>query len=133
MAVPRAVKATTQAIATNAAATAYSESSSPVSSWRKFVIIFCSLFLVSGFWKGLTTRFTRVSPQLKRVEPIFCRIELSRDGGGQGVDLRANGGAESCESGNDGDRNQSCGNGIFRQLKTCFIAKEIPNHFFWLL
>ena len=34
------------------------------------------------------------------------------------------------KSNDDCDRNQSCGNGVFRQLKTGFIAKEFPNHVF---
>jgi hypothetical protein len=52
------------------------------------------------------------------------------DVGAEFVDLSADGCAQRRESSDDGDSNQRCGNGIFRQLKTCFIAKEIPNHFF---
>jgi hypothetical protein len=48
MALPNVVKATTAAIATKAAATAYSESSRPVSSRKKFLIMICSLGIFLG-------------------------------------------------------------------------------------
>jgi len=46
MAVPRAVNAPTTAIATNAAATAYSDSSRPVSSRKNLLIILFAPFIV---------------------------------------------------------------------------------------
>src|SRR5882724_2692495 len=129
MAVPRLVKATTTAMATNAAATAYSESSRPVSSRRKFLIIFFAPLPDGTTLEEPTTRFTRVRPQLKRAGPHSCCVGLSVDGRGKRVNLSVNGGAEGRESSDDCDRNQGCRNGIFRQLKTGFIAKEFPNHF----
>src|SRR5258705_8015944 len=47
---PRSVKAATAAIATSAAATAYSESSSPVSSWKNLLIMVLLLIV----WLGVT-------------------------------------------------------------------------------
>jgi hypothetical protein len=45
-------------------------------------------------------------------------------------DLIANRCTQRRKGADDGDRDQSCGNSVFRQFKTGFIAKEIPNHLF---
>jgi hypothetical protein len=64
-------------------------------------------------------------------------LELLSNGRAKRSDFAADCRSQGREGGDDRNRNQSCGDCIFRQLKTCFIAKEIPNHFFaplvWLL
>src|SRR5436305_6726856 len=47
----------------------------------------------------------------------------------QRVDLGADVGAQQLEGGDGCERDQRCGDGVFRQFKTSFIAKESLNHF----
>jgi hypothetical protein len=51
------------------------------------------------------------------------------DMGSEFGDLGADSGAQRRKGSDDRDSNQRCGNSVFRQLKTGFIAKEFPNHF----
>jgi hypothetical protein len=83
-------------------------------------------------------RPTCIKPQIKRaLAVLFDGLFAVGDCGAKTRDLSADGGAEGGKSADDCDRNQRCGNSVFRQLKTGFIAKEIPNHLFaplvWLV
>ena len=55
---------------------------------------------------------------------------LLGDGIAKRGDLSADRGTQGRKGADDCDRNQSCGNSIFRQFKTRFIAKEFANHLF---
>src|SRR5882672_6042191 len=132
MASPRAANTPATAMATRAAATAYSESSRPVSSLRKSLSI--ALILGHLLVKGLgclqfgQTR-SRNGCYANASDPVR-RLFASADMRAEFIDLRADRSAQRREGSDDGDSNQRCGNGIFRQLKTGFIAKEFPNHLF---
>src|SRR4051812_25705278 len=99
---PRSWKAATAASATRAAATAYSDNSRPDSSLKKCLITFLLL--------------------LRFLAPLFNCVC-------QRVDLGADVAAQQLEGGDGGERDERCGDGVFRQFKTCFIAKESLNHF----
>ena len=60
----------------------------------------------------------------------FCAGYLSVDGCGQGIDLGADGRAQSCKSDDTGDRDQRGGHGVFGKFKPAFILEKIRNHRF---
>src|SRR5438105_12195794 len=98
---PRSWKAATAANATSAAATAYSDNSRPVSSFKNLLI----------------TNFL-----LTDLESLFNCVR-------QRVDLGADVAAQKLESCDGCQSYERCGDGVLRQFKTCFIAKESLNHF----
>src|SRR5262244_2499387 len=86
MFVPRSWKAATQARATSAAATAYSDSSSPVSSFKNLLSIW-----LSPLDTDAVAQHTCVARPLNDFRLL--------DGVGEGVDLASNVGAQQLESG----------------------------------
>src|SRR6266700_2652693 len=116
MALPRAAKTPATATTTRAAATAYSESSSPVSSNMNLVIM-------------------SFPPQVQKfgIKPAalsFRSLFSGADMGTQLVNFVANGGAQRRECSNDGDSNQSRRHGIFGKFQSSFVIEEFFNHDF---
>jgi len=124
IAFPSVVNATTTPATTNAAATAYSDSSKPVSSRRnRLNIILAPLELSVINWSGGALL---VPQELKARQPIHpglasYRIGQSAEPGSYGVAQRP-----KCKY--DSGNNQCGGYRVFRKLQACFITKETFNH-----
>src|SRR5829696_7766412 len=99
---PSSWKAATAARATSAAATAYSDSSRPVSSLQNFLITFVLLYACVPLLDGVRQR----------------------------VDLVSDVATQQLEGGDGCQRDQRRGDRVLGQLKTCFVAKESLNHLF---
>src|SRR5436190_845627 len=126
MFVPRVPNTSTTANAIKAAATAYSESSNPVSSLRKPFII-SSSFIV-GFtshleWRG-PLRLAFYRPGL---------LDVAGQVGDDAGDVLAKGSKHK----NDCQGDQSRGHCVFGKFQTGFVSKKFGNHFklllMWLL
>src|SRR5262245_41424142 len=103
--VPNAVKAATAASATSAAATAYSDSSSPVSSFQNLLITVHpsdEIFVVSK----------QIGQAPQRTCGAYLKVGLlnlvAQVGDGTG-DLST----QCCERGNGCERDERCGDGVF--------------------
>jgi hypothetical protein len=83
-------------------------------------------------FKKWVARFSAALSLLKKARQPF-EFSLFVDGGRQFVNLRADVGAQQLEGGDGCERDERCRNGVFRQLKTGFIAKESLNHLVLLL
>jgi hypothetical protein len=100
MLVPKSWKAATQARATSAAATAYSDSSNPVSSLRNLLNIWRSSFGNAALLNDV------------------C----------QGSDFGCYVGAQELEGGDTSERNKRGGYRVFRKFQPGFIIPKFPKH-----
>src|SRR6185437_8754645 len=116
---PKSWNAATAANATSAAATAYSESSKPLSSFKNFLNI--RSILLNKLKAPIIT------PAAHR-----CRVERGHKEllnlAGEVSDLGGDVGAQQLESGDGCQRDERCGNCVFRKFKTGFIAEKSLNH-----
>src|SRR6185436_7874827 len=115
MLVPNNWNAATAANATSAAATAYSESSRPVSSSQ-------NLFSINVLLVFKTEAFHCIRQQQLRALPgSIGSLELL-DLAGELVDLRADVGTQQLERGDCCQRDERCGHGVLGKFKTGFIT-----------
>src|SRR6185295_5624472 len=115
---PKSWEAATAANATSAAATAYSDSSKPLSSFKNFLNIRSILpqRIKAHRQHLLAAAGRRIHKELLNLAGEF-------------VDLRADVGTQQLERGDGCQRDERCGNCVFRKFKTGFIAEKSLNHF----
>src|SRR2546427_2678681 len=116
MASPKAANTPATAIATSAAATAYSESSRPFSSAMNFLIMSCSPIIrnLDHTWP----------------HPCFTGLFSSAYMCTQLIDFVANRCAQSCKSADNRNGHQSCCDCIFRKLQARLVEDKALNHGF---
>src|SRR5579885_422152 len=114
--------AATMASVTSAAASAYSDSSSPLSSLKKFLPLTSPSSLRDGG-----------TPRPARVEGAAARAFALLDVAGEIVDDAADISAQGREDPDDGECDEGGGDRVLRQFESALVAQEILKHHHVLL